>query len=115
MTTPHDPLTVICEFDIEPEEVQPLRGGIEWLIREVVSKQPGFVSANLYVSRDGQKALNCLRWESLEAFERFRDDDAKQSTIRVVIGPYGPRSRVYDIVLTAMGPQSRGRAAWRDP
>jgi hypothetical protein len=94
-------LTVIFEFDIEAEEQQPLRVAIERLIREVVSRQPGFVAANLHVSRDGRKVLNYLQWESLEAFERFRDDEDKQRRIRSVIGPYGPKRRVYDVVFTA--------------
>lgn len=100
-TPERNALTVIFEFDIEAEEQQPLRVGIERLIREVVSRQPGFVAANLHVSRDGQKVLNYLEWESLEAFERFRDDEDKQRRIRSVIGSYGPKPRVYDLVFTA--------------
>jgi heme-degrading monooxygenase HmoA len=91
-------LTVIFEFDVEVEEQQPLCEGIERLIREVVSRQPGFVAGNLHVSRDGRKVLNYLQWESLEAFERFRDNEDKQRQIRSVVGPYGPKPRVYDVV-----------------
>jgi heme-degrading monooxygenase HmoA len=96
-------LTVIYEFDVEPEEQQPLRDGIEQLLRDVLSHRPGFVSAALHVSRDGGKALTTVRWESLEAFERFRDGEEHQSKIRPVITSYGPRSRVYDLVFVATG------------
>lgn len=102
-TSDRDALIVIFEFDIETEEQQPLREGIERLIRKVVSRQPGLVAANLHVSRDGRKALSYLQWESLEAFERFRDDDDKQRQVRSVIGPYGPKPRVYDVVFTVVG------------
>jgi heme-degrading monooxygenase HmoA len=110
-TPERNALTVILEFDIEAEEQQPLREAIERLIRDVVSKQPGFVAANLHISRDGRKVLNYLEWESLEAFERFRDDDDKQGRIRSVIGPYGPKPRVYDVVFTEDRSQ-QGR--WED-
>lgn len=93
-----DLLTVIFEFDIEAEEQQPLREGVERLIREVLSRQPGFVAAHLHVSRDHQKVLNYLQWESLEAFERFCGDEDEQRRMRPIIGPYGPRQRVYDVV-----------------
>lgn len=99
--TGNDVHIVIFEFDIEPEEQQPLREGIEQLVRDIVSRQPGFVSANLHVSRDGRKVLNYFQWESLEAFEKFRNDEDKQSKIRPVIGPYGPKPRIYDIVYSA--------------
>jgi hypothetical protein len=42
-----------------------------------------------------------LSWQSLEAFENFRDDEDTQRRITTVLGPYGPGLRVYDIVLTA--------------
>lgn len=97
----HDVLTVVFEFDIEPEEQQPLCEAVMRLVGDIVSRQPGFVSANLHLSRDGRKVLNYLQWESLEAFERFRDDDEAQRRIRAVIGPYGPKPRVHDIVFAA--------------
>jgi heme-degrading monooxygenase HmoA len=98
-----DGLTVIYEFDVDPQEQQPLREGIEQLVRDVISRQPGFISADLHLSRDGGKALTTVRWESLEAFERFRDGEEHRSKIRPVITSYGPRSRVYDLVFVAAG------------
>jgi quinol monooxygenase YgiN len=96
-----DVLTVIFEFDVQPEEQQPLREGIERLVRDIVSHQPGFLSADLHLSRDGRKVLNYFQWESQEAFDRFRADEAHQSRIRPVIGPYGPTPRIYDVVFSA--------------
>jgi hypothetical protein len=104
-----DVLTVILEFDIEAVEERPLRTGIERVIREVLSGQFGFVAGHLHVSRDHRKVLNYLQWESLEAFERFRDDEDTQRLIRPVIGPYGPKQWVVDIVFAAVpAPRSAG-------
>lgn len=96
-----DVLTVIFEFDIEADQQQELSEKIQQLVRDIVSKQPGFISANLHLSTDGQKVLNYFQWESQQAFDAFRQDEEKQQQIRPVVGPYGPKPRVYDIVYSA--------------
>jgi heme-degrading monooxygenase HmoA len=106
ISSERDVLTVIFEFDVEPDEQQPLRASIEALVRDIVSRQPGFLSADLHLSRDGRKVLNYFQWETLEAFERFRADETAQSRIRPVIGPYGPTPRIYDIVSSTAPSQA---------
>jgi heme-degrading monooxygenase HmoA len=103
LTSDPDVLTIILEFDIEPEEEAPLRGGIEQLLPSVVSSQPGLLAASLHISRDRQRVLTFLHWESDETFERFRDDEEVQRKIRHIVGPYGATTRVYDIVFSAVG------------
>lgn len=95
---------MIFEFDIEPDQTQALTEGIQRLVSEIVSKQPGFVAAHLHVSQDGRKVLNYFQWESREAFDAFRSDEEKQQQIRPVIGPYGPKPRVFEIVFSASAP-----------
>jgi heme-degrading monooxygenase HmoA len=109
-----DVLTVILEFDIEPEEEAPLRGGIEELLPSVVSSQPGLLAASLHVSRDRHRVLTFFHWESEVAFERFRNDEKVQHDIRHIVGPYGATTRVYDTVLTAEG-TNPSRAGGRRP
>ena len=94
-------LTVIFEFDVEPEQQKELSEKIQRLVREIVSKQPGFLASHLHLSTDGQKVLNYFQWESREAFDAFRQDEAKQQQIRPVVGPYGPKPRMYEIVYSA--------------
>jgi heme-degrading monooxygenase HmoA len=106
LATDHEELTVLLEFDVEPEEQEPLRQALDWAIPEVLDRQPGLIAAHVLVSRDGRKVLTYLVWTSLDAFEAFRDDEAEQRRIRAVLGPYGPRLRVYDVVLAAVGPGS---------
>lgn len=93
--------TVIFEFEVDPERQKELSEKIQRLVREIVSRQPGFIAAHLHLSTDGQKVLNYFQWESREAFEAFRQDEEKQQQIRPVIGPYGPKPRVYEIVFSA--------------
>ena len=94
-------LTVIFEFNVDPEQQRELSPKIQRLVRDIVSKQPGFLASHLHLSTDGQKVLNYLQWESREAFDAFRQDEEKQQQIRPVIGPYGPKPRVYEVVFSA--------------
>lgn len=98
-----DVFTVIFEFDIQPDQQQPLSSGIQNVLRDVVSRQKGFISANLHLSTDGEKVLNYFQWESQEAFLNFRNDEEKQRLVRPVIGPYGPKPRICQITYTAVG------------
>jgi heme-degrading monooxygenase HmoA len=98
-----DVLTVIVEFDIEPEEEAPLRAGIGELLPSVVSGQRGLLAASLHVSRDRHRVLIFLRWESEVAFERFRDDEEVQRKVGHIVGPYGASTRIYDLGFFAAG------------
>ncbi|MDX1546297.1 MAG: antibiotic biosynthesis monooxygenase family protein [Rhodothermales bacterium] len=94
-------LTVIFEFNVEPEQQEELSEKIQRLVREIVRHQPGFLASHLHLSTDGKKVLNYFQWESREAFDAFRQDEAKQQQIRPVVGPYGPQPRLYEIVYSA--------------
>lgn len=93
--------TVIFEFNVAPEQQQELSEKIQGLVREIVSQQPGFRASHLHLSTDGEKVLNYLQWDSRAAFDAFRADESKQQHIRPVIGPYGPKPRLYDVVYSA--------------
>lgn len=96
-----DVLTVIFEFNVQPEQQKELSEKIQRLVREIVRHQPGFLASHLHLSTDGEKVLNYFQWESREAFDRFRQDEEQQQQIRPVIGPYGPKPRTYEIVYSA--------------
>jgi quinol monooxygenase YgiN len=92
-----DVFTVIFECDIKPDQKDGLVNGLTEIVSTIVSKQPGFVSANLHVSKDGEKVLNYLQWKNKEAFETFRGNAELQAKIKPVTSPYGPKPRVYQI------------------
>ena len=94
-------LTVIFEFNVEPEQQQELSEKIQRLVREIVRHQPGFVASHLHLSTDGEKVLNYFQWESREAFDTFRQDQEKQQQILPVVMPYGPKPRIYEVVFSA--------------
>ena len=96
----HEVFTVIFEFNVRPEQQHELGEKIEQLVHEIVSEQPGFVSAHLHLSTDGEKVLNYFQWESREAFDNFRANDELMGQIMPVVGPYGPQPRAYNIVYS---------------
>ncbi len=64
-----DVVTLINVFTVEPENQQRLVDLLAEATEAVMSKLPGFVSANLHKSLDGTKVVNYAQWRSREAFE----------------------------------------------
>lgn len=95
--------TVIFDFDVEPRNQVILTPRIEYLVANVVSKQPGFLTSNLHRSFDGTKVLNYLQFESGEHFARFKANEAAQSQIRPRVAPFGPKPRAHQVVACAHG------------
>jgi antibiotic biosynthesis monooxygenase (ABM) superfamily enzyme len=63
--------TLINVFKVKPEDQQQM---LEILHRatDVITKFPGYVSANLHLSQDGQFVVNYAQWENREYFDAMR-------------------------------------------
>lgn len=64
-----DVVTLINVFTVAPENQQRLIDLLAEATEVVMSRMPGFVSANLHRSLDGTKVVNYAQWRSREAFE----------------------------------------------
>lgn len=66
-------LTVINVFTVQPEQRQRL---LDYLLenKEIPMKQPGFISASLHTSLDGERVVNYIQWSSREALESASKD-----------------------------------------
>ena len=69
-----DVVTLINVFTVEPEEQQRLLDLLVEATGSVMSKLPGFVSANLHKSLDGTRVVNYAQWRTREAFEAMLDN-----------------------------------------
>ena len=69
-------LTLVNVFETTPDTQQQLLDVPTAATDEEMSRQPGFVSANLHTSRDGLRVVNYAQWESTEAFEAMRANPA---------------------------------------
>ncbi|MGH9429617.1 MAG: antibiotic biosynthesis monooxygenase family protein [Terriglobia bacterium] len=69
IATQNNVVTLINVFSVAPENQQQLLDLLVHATREVMSKQPGFVSASFHRSLDGTRVVNYAQWASKEAFE----------------------------------------------
>jgi heme-degrading monooxygenase HmoA len=71
-----DVATLINVFTVAPEDQQRLVDLLVEATEKVMSKQPGYVSANIHKSLDGTRVTNYAQWRSREDFEEiFRNSD----------------------------------------
>ena len=61
-------LTFINTFSVEPENADGLVENLRKATEEIFRDQPGFISANLHVSRDQRKVVNYGQWRSKEDY-----------------------------------------------
>jgi heme-degrading monooxygenase HmoA len=61
-------LTFINTFTVEPENAEQLVQALRNATQEIFRNQPGFISANLHISRDRHRVLNYAQWRSKEDY-----------------------------------------------
>ena len=61
-------LTFINTFTVEPENAERLLQALKNATEEIFRHQPGFISANLHMSRDRRRVLNYAEWRSKEDY-----------------------------------------------
>ncbi len=97
-------LTLVNVFETTPETQQRVIELLTIATDEAMSRQPGFVSANLHASRDGLRVVNYAQWDSVEALEAmFRDPRCREHIVEVE-KLAKPDVHFYDVVATAYPP-----------
>ena len=72
-------LTMVNVFETTPETQKQLVDALHGATEAVICKQPGFVSANFHVSRDGLRVVNYAQWQNVESLQAmFADPVCKQ-------------------------------------
>jgi len=74
ITPDQDVMTLVNVFTVEPDSQQEL---VDLLVRatdEVMQHLPGFVSANIHRSDDGEHVVNYAQWATLADFEAMQRD-----------------------------------------
>jgi quinol monooxygenase YgiN len=61
-------LTFINTFTVEPDNSELLVQALRKATEEIFRHQPGFISANLHLSRDKRRVLNYAQWRSKEDY-----------------------------------------------
>lgn len=74
-----DLVTLVNVFKVEPEKQQQLVDMLVEATEEVMKDLPGFVSANIHKSLDGEWVTNYAQWKSVDDFRAiFQNPDALQ-------------------------------------
>ena len=69
-----DVTTLVNVFTVEPENQQNLVQVLKEGTESFFSKQPGFISSSVHMSKDGRRAINYSQWRSAENIETFREN-----------------------------------------
>jgi quinol monooxygenase YgiN len=75
-------VTLINAFTVPPEHQQQLIDLLVDATEAVMRHQPGFISANLHRSLDGERVTNYAQWRSREDFEAMLRTPAAQDHLR---------------------------------
>lgn len=96
----NDLATFVNFFSVEPKNQQKLIDLWKNFVKDVVEKQPGFISANLHKSFDGSRVVNYAQWKTKEdQIRMIESDEAK--TWRDDFGKLADVSpNFYDVVYT---------------
>ncbi|MGF1482242.1 MAG: antibiotic biosynthesis monooxygenase family protein [Cyanophyceae cyanobacterium] len=99
VATNNDVVTVIIIFAVEPQRQQELIDTIKEFLA-TVKQQPGFVSASLHKSIDGQKVANYAQWQSQKDYLAFINNSEVQAQGKK-LGEFGsPDSHLYQVVVS---------------
>jgi len=67
--------TLINVFTVDPEKCQSLFELLKEATENVMSKLPGYISANLHISDDQKTITNYAQWKSLEDFAQIQKNE----------------------------------------
>jgi quinol monooxygenase YgiN len=72
---------LINTFHVAPERAEELMTLLERATQETMQFQPGYVSANLHLSTDRARIVNCAPWRRRADFEAMLRDPAARTHI----------------------------------
>ena len=71
-------VALINTFTVEPSNIDALVEELNEATEKVMSKRPGFVSANIHRSLDGRHVANYAQWNSKADFDAMLNDPASR-------------------------------------
>jgi quinol monooxygenase YgiN len=74
ISTGGDLVTYINVFTVAPENQQRLIELLQYMAREVMPKQPGYVQANIHRGLEGTRVANYNQWRSQADLAAARED-----------------------------------------
>ena len=81
-----DVQTVLTTFEVSPGTCRELLAGLEAAYEEVISRQPGFISAAIHVNDAETRIANYSRWRRREDFKAMLRSQEMQDRNRRFAG-----------------------------
>src|SRR6218665_968685 len=78
-------VTLIDVFDVQPENQQKVADIIIQLTEQYIKKQPGYISATIYLDVDGKKVFNIGKWKTQEEFQAILKSTEIMASIQKAI------------------------------
>ena len=96
-----DVVTLVNVFTVKPENQQPLIDALIEATETVISKLPGYVSANFHRSLDGTRVVTYAQWRTREDFEAMLQNPGAQQHLQLtaeLATSFEPH--LYEVVFT---------------
>ena len=87
----------MVEFAVGPGLTDECASALRELMTTIVAKQPRFHGATIHKEESTGTVVNIMKWDKAADFVDFRDSN--QAIIGPVLGKYGPRGRMLQIVV----------------
>jgi heme-degrading monooxygenase HmoA len=95
-----DVVTLINVFTVEPGNQQQLVDLLVEATEQVMSRQPGYVAANIHRSLDGTKVVNYAQWRSREDFQAIASNPEAAEHMRRAAALASFEPSLYEVVFT---------------
>ena len=91
--------TIINVFTVAPENQRALFEILRQATEEVLSKMPGYISANLHMSTNKKTVTNYAQWASYENVEHMLKDENVQRHMKLALEiAIEVRPGLYDVI-----------------
>ncbi|GAA5034166.1 antibiotic biosynthesis monooxygenase family protein [Actinopolymorpha pittospori] len=93
-------VTLINVFTVTPEDQQGLVDMLVEATEQVMSKQPGYIAANIHRSIDGTRVANYAQWRSREDFQALASNPEAAAHMRRAAAVATFEPALYEVVFT---------------
>src|SRR6185295_15769117 len=98
INTRNDVVTLINVFTVEPARQQDLVDLLTHATDETIRHLPGFVSANIHKSLDGERVTNYAQWQSKEAFEAMLKNPKALEHMKPITEIANSDAHLYEVI-----------------
>jgi hypothetical protein len=81
----HKPFHVLMLFPTKPAQQREHAEKLASFIREGIKIQPGFLSARIFLTEDGEKVVEHFQWMDRAAYESYRSSELGKAAASLLV------------------------------